>query len=127
MTQPRVFHAATLLANGDVLVAGGEATFEGPPSRTAELYTPTLLFAHPSRGAAGQRVTVSGGGFYARESVKLSWDGSQVLARLKTSASGTFAGVVTIPQAAPGQHSLSALGQRSFASAAASFTVTGGS
>ncbi len=127
MTQPRVFHAATLLANGDVLVAGGEATFEGPPSRTAELYTPTLLFAHPSRGAAGQRVTVSGGGFYARETVKLSWDGSQVLARLKTSASGTFAGVVTIPRAAPGQHTLSALGQRSFASAAASFTVTGGS
>ena len=59
--------------------------------------------------------------------MKLSWDGSQVLARLETSASGTFASAVTIPQAAPGQHTLSALGQRSFASASTSVTVTGGS
>jgi hypothetical protein len=41
-----------------------------------------------------------------------------------TSPSGTFTAKVTIPQARPGTHTLTAEGQRSLAGATATFTVT---
>ena len=117
MTQGRVFHAATLLANGDVLVAGGDARYSGPATSTAEVYTPALVSVHPSSGASGAQVTVSGSGFYAGETVKLLWDSVTVLGHAKTSRAGTFSTTITIPQATAGTHQSSAQGQRSYAGA----------
>jgi hypothetical protein len=124
MTQPRTGQSATALAAGDVLVAGGEQAVSGQPTGTAELYTPPVLADSPASGPPGQQVTVTGSGFYAHEGVTLAWDGGPVLGRAVTSPSGTFAAKVTIPQASPGKHTLTAQGQRSFASATATFTVT---
>jgi hypothetical protein len=125
MTQGRVFHAATLLASGDVLVAGGDTSYGGPATSTAEVYTPTLVSVHPSSGAPGAQVTVSGSGFYAGETVKLLWDSLTVLGHTKTSRTGTFSTKITIPQATAGTHQISGQGRRSFARANATFTVTG--
>jgi hypothetical protein len=47
-----------------------------------------------------------------------------VLGPAVTSASGTFTAKLTIPQASPGRHTLTAEGQRSLASATVTFTVT---
>jgi N-acetylneuraminic acid mutarotase len=125
MTQGRVFHAATLLASGDVLVAGGDARYGGTATSTAEVYTPALVSVHPSSGAPGAQVTVSGSGFYAGETVKLLWDSLTVLGHAKTSRTGTFSTKITIPGATAGAHQIGAQGRRSFAGASATFTVTG--
>jgi WD40 repeat protein len=124
MTQPRVFQTATLLPGGDVLVVGGGECYYCGATATAELYTPTLLSLNPSSGPAGQRITVTGNGFYAHETVKLTWNGTRLLAYAKTSAAGTFAIMVTVPAVAPGQYPVSAEGDRSYAYASATFTVT---
>jgi hypothetical protein len=124
MTQPRTGQTATALATGDVVVAGGEQAVSGQPAGTAELYTPPVLADSPASGPPGQQVTLTGSGFYAHEGVTLTWDGGPVLGRAVTSASGTFTAKVTIPQASPGGHTLTAEGQRSFASVTVTFTVT---
>jgi Kelch motif protein/galactose oxidase-like protein len=123
MTQPRTRQTATALADGDVLVAGGQETVSGQPTGTADLYTPPVLADSPASGPPGQRVTLAGSGFYAHENVTLSWDGGPVLGRAVTSPSGTFTARITIPQAGPGQHTLTAQGRRSLASAVVIFTV----
>ena len=40
LNTPRLAHAATLLRDGEVLLAGGELIEGGPPIGTAELYEP---------------------------------------------------------------------------------------
>jgi hypothetical protein len=42
MTTPRAIHTATLLPNGQVLLAGGVTGLSGPLTPTAELYDPTM-------------------------------------------------------------------------------------
>ncbi|HYK27590.1 MAG TPA: kelch repeat-containing protein, partial [Streptosporangiaceae bacterium] len=125
MTQPRVFQTATLLPGGTVLVAGGGKNSDSPPTATAEFYTTTVMSLNPTSGPAGTQVTVTGSGFYAHETVTVSWNGQAVLAHVKTSPSGTFATKITIPQSPAGASTVSARGSRSFAGASAMFTVTG--
>jgi WD40 repeat protein len=125
MTMPRVFAKAALLPGGDVLVTGGGGNFYEPFTATAEVYTPALLSAQPASGPSGQQVTLSGGNFYAGETVTLTWDGGQVLGHVTTSATGSFTAKITIPKAAPGTHTLAARGSRSAATTATAFTVTG--
>jgi hypothetical protein len=125
MTQPRVFQTATLLPGGTILVAGGGRNSFSPATATAEFYTPTLMLLNPASGPVGKQVTVTGSGFYAHETVIVSWNGQAVLARVKTSVSGTFATKITIPQSPAGAGTVSARGSRSFAGASATFTVTG--
>jgi Kelch motif/Galactose oxidase, central domain len=125
MTRPRVFQTATRLVDGNVLVAGGDLTPGGRATVTAELYTPVLDFVHPTSGPAGTKVAVTGSGFYAHETVQLSWDGRKVIGHARTTAAGTFAGTVTIPATTPGKHLLFAVGERSSAGALTPFTVTG--
>lgn len=128
MTQPRVSPAAALLPDGNVLVAGGDVGASGPPTSTAELYTPILMSMHPDSGPAGTRVAVSGSGFYAREIVQVLWDNKVVIGHATTSVSGTFTGKITIPTAKPGRHLVLAVGKRSGPTGEAAltqFTVTG--
>lgn len=42
MTSPRTGHTATLLGNGQVLIAGGATTINGAVTNSAELFDPTL-------------------------------------------------------------------------------------
>jgi hypothetical protein len=124
MTQPRVFQTATRLADGDVLEVGGAECYYCAGTPTAELYTPALLSADPASGQAGTKITLTGSGFYAHESVQLTWNSTETLGRVRTSATGTFTTVVTVPQMTPGTYSLSARGLRSNGYASATFTVT---
>ena len=71
MTQPRVFQTATALPGGSVLVAGGGPTYYAAAAGTAEVFTPVLMSVKPASGPAGTKVTVTGSGFYAGETVTL--------------------------------------------------------
>ena len=125
MTRPRVFQTATLLPGGSVLVAGGGGTAQGPATRTAELYTPALASAKPTSGRPGSKVTLSGSGFYAGETVSLLWDGTTSLGRVTTSRSGGFTTKITVPKGATAvNHQISAHGDRSAVTATTIFTVT---
>jgi hypothetical protein len=125
MTQPRVFQTATALPGGSVLVAGGGPTFYAAAAGTAEVFTPALMSVNPASGPAGTKVTVTGSGFYAGETVTLLWDSFTVLGRAKTTATGSFSTTITIPTATAGAHVINAQGRRSFAGTSATFTVTG--
>jgi hypothetical protein len=125
MTQPRVFQTATALPGGSVLAAGGGPTFYAAAAGTAEVFTPALMSVKPASGPAGTKVTVTGSGFYAGETVTLQWDSFTVLGRAKTTATGSFSTTITIPTATAGAHVISAQGRRSFAGTSATFTVTG--
>jgi hypothetical protein len=129
MTQPRAYATATELPDGSVLVAGGDSHGISDRLSTAELYTPILMSMHPDRGPAGTRVTVTGSGFYAHETVEIQWtlDGA-VIGRPVTTASGTFATTVRIPPAKPGAYQVTATGNRSantLKQALTTFTLTG--
>jgi len=124
MTQPRVFQTATALPGGSVLAAGGGPTFYAAAASTAEVFTPALISVTPASGPAGTKVTVTGSGFYAGETVTLSWDSFTVLGRAKTTATGSFSTTITIPTATAGAHVIGAQGRRSFAGTTAAFTVT---
>jgi hypothetical protein len=129
MTQPRAYATATELPDGSVLAAGGDSNGIGGRISTAELYTPILMAMQPDRGPAGTRVTVTGSGFYAHETVEIQWTlEGQVIGRPVTTATGTFTTTVTIPSATPGTYSVTATGNRSgntLKQALTKFTVTG--
>ena len=124
MTQARYGHAAALLQSGDVLVAGG-SDYCCQTYASAELYTPTVVSAEPTSGPVGQVVSLDGSGYYAHETVKVTWDGGvRPLATARTSSQGTFAADVTVPATSPGSHTINAQGSRSYAGAQATFVVT---
>ncbi len=131
MPQPKADATATELPDGSVLVAGGDSNGVIGRLSTAELFMPFLVLMHPDRGPAGTRVTVTGDGFYAHETVKVLWNltYTKVIGRAFTTASGTFTTKVTIPAGSgPGSHLVQALGDRSSFTgkqAYTTFTVTG--
>jgi WD40 repeat protein len=127
MVQSRVDQSATELADGDLLVAGG-GDYCCQTYDTAELYTPTLLSADPTSGPVGQQVTLEGSGYFAHETVKVTWDGgTAALARVATSAQGTFTVDITVPQTGVGAHTIDAEGLKSDAYGLAAFRVTASS
>ena len=58
--------------------------------------------------------------------MQLTWNNTQSLGHVRTSAAGTFTARVTVPQVAPGRYLLYARGLRSFGNASAAFTVVAG-
>jgi N-acetylneuraminic acid mutarotase len=124
MVQARYAHTSTLLASGNVLVAGG-SNYCCQNYTSAELYTPTLMIADPTSGSVGQQVVLSGSGYFAHETVKVTWDGGVTrLASARTSNQGTFSADITVPTTRPGEHQIDAEGSRSFANAEVTFHVT---
>jgi N-acetylneuraminic acid mutarotase len=123
MTQARFAATATLLADGQVLVAGGNDYCCEPSFNNAELYTTTLLSANPNNGPVGQPVTLTGTGYFANEKVAVTWDGAK-LASTRTTGHGDFTVAVTVPSTSVGIHTVTAIGQTSFAGAQDTFTVT---
>jgi len=125
MTTGRYEDAATLLADGNVLAVGGVVKLCCDATASAEVYTSTLLAVSPASGPVGQAITISGSGFFAGEVVKVRWDYSgKALASAKTSDTGTFVVHATVPASPTGAQTISAIGQRSFAGATATFDVT---
>jgi N-acetylneuraminic acid mutarotase len=124
MTQRRDAATATLLANGDVLMAGGGTSYCCAVTATAEIYTSPHATVTPGSGPAGTAVTITGTGFYAGEVVKVS-DDVVGIGRATTNSAGTFDLSTTIPATAPvGANTIRVAGQRSFATALATFTVS---
>jgi len=76
LSTARRFHTATLLANGNVLIADG-MNAAGAPLNTAELYTvtlcgpliqtPQITNLNPASGGVGTSVTISGSNFGAAQ------------------------------------------------------------
>jgi hypothetical protein len=70
------------------------------------------------------KVTLSGRGFYAFERVLVIWNSTTQVARVKTDSSGSFLVKFKVPAGAPGEYTIEALAQKSFARASTSFQVT---
>jgi outer membrane protein assembly factor BamB len=88
----------------------------------ASAEVPTLSLSHRA-GRPGLRVTASGGGLAATETVVVSFDASQV-ATSTADASGTFRAGFTVPAAAgPGIHQVMVGGEASGLSATSTFEV----
>jgi WD40 repeat protein len=122
MSQGRYDATATVFGDGDVLVAAGSDYFCGCLA-SADLFTNTSLSIQPASGPVGQKVVLSGRGFYAFEPVVVTWEFSKV-ARVKTDADGAFVVKLRVPQGSSGQDVVEARGQKSFAAASTSFQVT---
>lgn len=94
------------------------ATF-GRAACAASIVTPSPQSGHP-----GQTVSIAGSGFADGEAVDVYVDTTDTLL-LVSSATGTLTGSITIPaSAAPGQHSITAIGRRSADAAQHALTVT---
>ena len=86
MTMPRYEDTATLLSDGNLLVAGGEQVECCSVTAKSEIYTPTLVGCRRAGGPPGQDVTVSGSGFYAGERVRVTFDYSATIGHATTNA-----------------------------------------
>jgi hypothetical protein len=56
MTTPRVYHTATLLSNGKVLIVGGGSAFADVGTATAEVYDPQTGVSTPTATMSAPRV-----------------------------------------------------------------------
>ena len=125
MTAPRYDQTATLLASGDLLVAGGAGVYCCSTIATAELYTPAIARVTPAQGPAGQAVTITGSNFYAGEQVQATFDYARLSGTATTASTGSFVLHTRIPAAAgAGAHTIRVSGATSFATAVVTFTVS---
>ncbi len=104
----RFFAAASIAAAAMLRVAAA-----------ASIVTPVPASAHPS-----QTVSISGSGFDSSEAVDVYFDTTDTLLAV-SAADGTLAGSITVPaSAAPGAHSITAIGRRSSDAAQHALTVS---
>src|SRR5262249_37604165 len=83
----------------------------------------TSITLKPSAGPPTSKVTVTGAGFGASETVAVDFSGAQV-ATAATSSAGTFSVKFTVPKSAlPGNHPVTATGQPSGRFATHNFLV----
>jgi outer membrane protein assembly factor BamB len=83
----------------------------------------TGITLKPSAGPPTSKVTVTGTGFGASETVAVDFSGTQI-ATATTSSTGTFSATFTVPKSAlPGNHPVTATGQASGRSATKNFLV----
>jgi hypothetical protein len=122
MSQARFGATATLLRNGTLLVVAG-SNYCCQSYNTAETFSVPVLTDTPTSGPVGQQVELHGSGFFAFETVRVSWDGAS-LANVRTTRDGTFTVDVTVPSATAGKHTILASGKSSLVRAQATFTVT---
>jgi N-acetylneuraminic acid mutarotase len=130
MSTPRAEHVATLLASGQVLVAGGfDAEPQGVDTSSAVLYTPgapAQLVAIPGTANVAQKVGLSASRFASSEPVAFALDGTTLPLTTTSGFTGTLATTLTVPEATYGAHLLSAVGLSSTLVATATLQVRAG-
>ena len=113
MTVARYNQTATVLADGDVLEAGGTNHCCAQFYASADLFTSTELSVHPTSGPVGRRITIKGHGFYGNEPVAIFFDFSRIL-RVRTDTEGDFVAKLSVPDHPPGTYVVEAVGLQSF-------------
>lgn len=126
LAQSRYGQSLTALATGDALLVGGAEDDGADATTSAELYISPLVSVAPGQVQPGQAVTISGSGFYAHETVLVSFNGPiyKVLAQPTTNKRGEFQVTVSVPAVHPGTYQVDAQGQTSYASANTELVVT---
>jgi hypothetical protein len=82
------------------------------------------LSLQPTGGAAGATVTAIGSGFGSRETITLYWDTTaQAIGTGSSNTNGSMSTTLQIPAAPTGAHVVIAIGQRTRAQAANTFSV----
>lgn len=124
--------AGTMVLSGTVrattngphtLIAIGQSSGD---QATAPLTILARLTLKPASGLPGSRVTGTGTGFGAKETVKLHWKSPSgtVLGTTTSTGTGTATVRFTVPSSAPGTYTVYAVGSTTKARAPASFIVT---
>jgi IPT/TIG domain len=104
------------VAAASVMLAAG--LFAAPAAAVT-----TSITLKPSSGPPASKVTVTGTGFGASETVAVDFSSTQI-ATATTSSAGTFSATFTVPKSAlPGNHPVTATGQTSGRSATKNFLV----
>jgi hypothetical protein len=101
-----------------VLLLSGPASAQDYPDAAVITVSDTSL-ACPS-----EDLTISGSGFLPGETVDIFFDGEQV-ATVEADSDGTFTVTITAPDAAPGEHSVTAVGESGGDDSATVTCVTG--
>jgi outer membrane protein assembly factor BamB len=109
--------------SGPIGVTTKYGTATSATSFTVTASVPTVSLA-PTTGPPGTSVVVTGANFAAGEAVDVYFDASAI-ALAVADGTGAFGITISVPaDAAPGSHSVTAIGRRSVRAAHAPFTVT---
>ena len=114
-----VFNNSNILVLDDNLkkIASYQATAQAPATVTENLY---LNLDH-NLGSAGSVVTLSGGGYFPKEVLNITFGSNK--SQVTTDSQGRFSEELSVPQVLPGQTDIKVVGQSSLLSYSISFKV----
>jgi hypothetical protein len=100
----------TNMAGGSYNIdAYGNSTLTSQVSDLSFRVDPTVTLS-PTSGAAGATISVDGNGFYANESVTISYDSTDIQTGIKADSDGSWSGKFTVPTGSSGTHKVYARG-----------------
>lgn len=108
----------------DFYVENWRLTTSGEAFTPASCNVPASVTVAPTSAQVGGKVTVTGTGFTAGETVRIELHSTPVvLASVTADSAGAISATVTVPAVTPGEHSIVAVGETSGRQASAPLTV----